>query len=369
MVQKTYPLKVQKKIRECENACTLVLSPKEEDRAVFFPYKPAQFLTFCLNIQGQSIFRSYSLSCSPLLDEPLTTTIKKVPQGRVSTYLVDEIQENDVIQSTKPQGRFFKMPESLKSYHYLMVAGGSGITPLFSIIKTALFSDSQNKITLVYCNRSQNSVIYKKELEELSLRHSSRFKIFYVLSRPEEKDKYDFKGRLQEHDFLNILKQTMNLDSHQMEFYLCGPLNLMKMSEKAILSLGAEKKQIRKESFGVSLPPKVPKAPDSALVIHADSPPKPVQPLQTIQAYLDGEKIEIPAREGVSVLEQLTDAGHAPPFSCMEGSCMTCLAVLKKGSIYQNEAGILDDENISAKEILTCQAKPLSAVVEVDYDS
>ncbi len=361
MNPKTYPLTVKKKVKECDDACTLILSPKDEDRK-FFSYKPAQFLSFHMEINEKQLARSYSISSSPLADEELTTSIKKVTQGHVSSHIVDHIQEGDIIQSTVPRGRFFKMPDNLKPRHYFLLAAGSGITPLFSILKTALLSDEKNQVTLVYCNRKETSIIYKAEIAKWQKLHPLRLKIISVLSQPADTE-YDFKGRLNKNVLKQILDNTQS--SLDMEVYLCGPLELMTMAE-AVFRTRIDKKQIRKESFGVALKKKTSKLPKSAVIISADFSEK--GKVETIKALLEGEKIEIPAEPEIPILEQLIEAGFSPPFSCMEGNCMTCMAVLKKGQVYQNEAGILAPENIADKEILTCQAKPLSPIVEVDYD-
>ncbi|MDE0151133.1 MAG: ferredoxin--NADP reductase [Bdellovibrionales bacterium] len=361
MNPKTYPLTVKKKIIECDDACTLVLSPRNEDRKLF-SYKPAQFLSFHMEINKQQFTRSYSISSSPLAEEDLTTSIKKVHNGHVSSHIVDHIQEGDTIQSTIPRGRFFKMPDNLKPRHYLLLAAGSGITPLFSILKTALLLDEQNHVTLVYCNRKETSIIYKAELEKWKKTYPTRLKIISILSQPDSTE-YDFKGRINE----NILKQILGniKTSLEMEAYLCGPIDLMTMAE-TVLRSRLDKKQIRKESFGTTAKKKNIQLPKSAVIISADASEK--GDVETIKALLEGEQIEIPAEPEISILEQLIEAGFSPPFSCMEGNCMTCMAVLKKGQVYQDEAGILAPENISDKEILTCQAKPLSPIVEVDYD-
>ena len=365
MAQITYPLIVKKKIKECEDACTLILVPKNPEDEKLFLYKPAQFLSFYIEVDGKKVMRSYSISSCSLMRENLTTSIKKLPHGKASSYLVDELKENDIIYSSRPQGRFFKMPETLKPRHYLMVAGGSGITPLFSIIKTALLSDDKNQVTLVYCNRNENSIIYKNTLEEWQKKYSDRFKIIHFISRPLTKD-YPNTGRIGEKDF-RVIAEEYGKSKCDLESYLCGPIELMKMAE-GILREKMDRKMIRKESFGVVPKKKPSTAPKAAVIISAEEGDEP-QIVESIHAQLDGERIEIPAEPDASILDQLIDAGHAPPFSCMEGNCMTCMAVLKKGRVYQDELGILVEENIEAKEILTCQAKPLTRIVEVDYES
>ena len=376
MKQKTYPLKIKKKIKEGRDACTLILSPKKEDENIFL-YKPAQFLSFHLNIGGESIVRSYSLSGSPLLGEPLTTSIKKVKGGRGSNYLVDEVSENQVLESTKPLGKFFKAPANLKPRHYFIVAGGSGITPLFSVIKTVLLSDDKNTATLVYCNQDEASIIYKQELSHWAKRCPKRLRVEHFLSRQKTLKK-GFQSRLSPAGFQQVLTKSKScFHDLDFEYYLCGPAPLMKMSEEVLITRGVQKKQIRKESFGtVSLKSPSPAEknavclPESAVVISAEGEStSPQNNEKTLFAVIDGERVKIPLEKDIPLLEQLISAGHSPPFSCMAGSCMTCMAVLKKGQVYQDEPGILAEENISAKEILTCQAKPLSSTIEVDYDS
>ena len=369
MARKTYPLKVIQKIQECDSACTLILSPAKEDQNIFSSYRTAQFLSFHLNIQGKKLIRSYSLSSSPLLDEKLTTTVKQVEKGLASSYLVNHLKEGDTLFSSRPQGKFFKPPADLKPRHYIMVAGGSGITPLFSIIKTVLSCDEENEVTLIYCNRKESSIIYKKALQKWEKEHSSKLRVIYLLSQPQthfEETPFKKKGRLD----TDLLKKILLPLSHSKnkEVYLCGPHELMKMSEQVFREEGVDSSHIHKESFGSAVKKKSPQAPSNALIISAEDTGSSSSDPASIKARLEGEDIEISAESENSILDQLISAGHCPPFSCMEGNCMTCMAVLKKGKVYQNEPGILDEENISAKEILTCQAKPLSSFVEVDYD-
>lgn len=376
MAQKLYPLTIKKKTIECKDACTLILKPNEEDKRIF-EYKPAQFLNFHLNLQNKEVVRSYSLSSSPLLEEELTTTIKKVSNGIASSFLIDQIKENDQIISTKPLGKFFRYPKSLDPFHYFIIGAGSGITPLFSIIKTVLACDDKNHVSLVYCNRSESSIIYKHELNQLQDKYKNRFKIIHVVSQPIS-SQYDFTGRLNKEILSQILKIQLSTNKLKVEYYLCGPLELMKMSENILFCNGVDKKAIHKESFGATISQNIsslkkenstqPLIPETALVIQADIDNE-ISPPKKIQAFLEGEKIEVPSQSHLTILENLIESGHCPPFSCMAGSCMTCIATLKKGRIYQDEAGILDEENIENKEILTCQAKPLSSFIEVDYDS
>ena len=365
---------------ETADSCSLVLEPPREHKELFL-YKPAQFLSFQFLIDNKKYLRSYSLSSSPLANEPLQTTVKRVKEGVVSNYILDSLHTGDHILSRKPAGRFWTAPKDLKAKHYYLFAGGSGITPLFSIIKTALLSDPNNKVTLLYANRNEESIIYDKELKDWAGRFK-QLRITHILSRPKNKTNSP-AGRLTK----SYLKTLLNLKKENELFYLCGPLGFMTLIEDFLTEQKIPKTGIFKESFFTNpalkkptaqstAPDKTPSSPCSientessgALVLCASDHQEKQNP-EFISALIDGEKIKIPAKEDIPILEQLLSAGHSPPFSCLSGNCMSCLAVLKKGRIFQEERGILEDENVEKKEILTCQAQPESPLVEVDYDN
>ena len=395
----TYPLKIQKKIWETRDSVSLVLEPPLEHQNLFI-YTPAQFLTFHFHIEGRKYHRSYSLSSCPLLKEELKTTVKRVQDGLISSHIIDSLKEGDIILSRKPAGRFFKPPTDLKPKNYFLFAGGSGITPLFSILKTALVSDLENKVTLFYANRDEDSIIYKKEIKYYLSKHKNNFRCFDILSRPKE-SWCAIRERLNPRHLEKYLPLPSPVPVSDL-FYLCGPAGFMQTVENFLTTHKVPPRQIRKESFvspkseqksvsshamadkvspsvsevapAVSSKASPCSAPSVAgggkVVIHGTEGKSPIGKPLTIKARLDGQNIEVKAGGAgdIPILEQLLAAGHAPPFSCLSGSCMSCLAVLKKGCIQQQERGILEDENIGRHEILTCQALPQSAVVEVDYD-
>ena len=380
---KLYSIKIRKKIQETFDSVSLTFDIPEENKQDFL-YSPAQFLTFQFHINEKKYLRSYSLSSCPLLDEPLQTTVKRVKEGIVSNYMIDQLKEGDTILSRKPAGRFFRPPEDLKAKHYYLFAGGSGITPIFSIIKTVLSSDKKNRVTLFYANRNEDSIIYNKELKKWSEQYPS-FKIIHILSQAQQPNSCDIPGRLNE----EVLKKHLILQKNNERFYLCGPEGFMKTVEHFLTAQSITKTQIHKESFLSSAPkkttsitqkPEEKKQSISPCSIESSSTEEQSvticanddlskQDPSHIEALINDEKIKITAQPDIPILEQLLSAGYSPPFSCLSGNCMSCLAVLKKGRITQEERGILEDENIRNKEILTCQAKPESTDVEVDYDN
>ena len=349
-----YPLTVTKKKFETEKTCSFYLSAPQEYKALF-SYKTAQFLTFRFLIKGKEYVRSYSIASCPFLEEPLRTTVGQVKEGIVSNHLLSHIKEGDQIESQAPLGEFFKLPKSLKPKDYILFAGGIGITPLFSILKTVLTANLSRKIHLFFSISNENSFIYKKELELLKETFKDKLNIKSILSQKE--------GRLDSKKLQEILQA---IDLKESFFYLCGPTDYMKMIQDHLLSLEIAKSNIFTEDFKV-VPQRGPKPNESSVFFKAnkavDGEPK------TLKAILDGENLEIALNREKSLLEQLIDQGYNPPFSCTSGSCMTCMAKLKEGKVFQLEEGILDEENIKNLELLTCQCYPLSETVSIDYDN
>ena len=385
----SYPIKIKKKIKETKDSTSFIFEVPNEYKSLFH-YSPAQFLTFDFQIKGKKFLRSYSLSSCPLLKEDLKTTVKRVKGGIISNFMIDHLKEGDTLLSRKPAGRFFKPPKNLKPKHYYLFAGGSGITPLFSIIKTILISDFKNKVVLFYANRDESSIIYHKELKEWRMRYKENFNVIHILSQ-EKQNWCNIYGRLEtkhlEKYFSNIL---VNHSDHL--YYLCGPVGFMETVQSFLEQNKVKKTHIRKESFLSVSQKKILASNLKTKKQNEEFSSAPVKTLnssesqpevllkgknggdqkahpETIRAIINKEEIEIPAQPDIPILEQLLSAGYSPPFSCLSGSCMSCLAVLKKGRIIQEERGILEDENLENYEILTCQAKPESQLVEVDYDN
>lgn len=375
----THPLKVIKKINETPEAQSIVLEIPDELKSKF-TYKPGQFVTFFLKVNGEDLNRSYSLSSSPLVDNDFQVTVKRVEGGRGSNYLIDQIHEGDTLRVTPPAGHFYSPPSDLNGRHYVLFAAGSGITPVFSVLKSVLVSNDKNHVTLIYANRNEDGIIYKDELDLWINKYPKRLQVLHILSRPDS-SWCGPTGRCSS-DYVNAtldeeLKRTPSLKA---EYFLCGPVGFMDMARDTLLDRGVSTDQIHAESFGetFSLKPSAHPAgeskeascavgDDGQSVCIGERPETSEKP-EKIIAVLDGETVEVEADEDESILEALMNAGHNPPYSCMEGTCMACMGKIKEGRVYQEDPGILTDENIEECEALTCQARPLSKVVRVDYD-
>ncbi len=348
-----YPLKIIKKIQETEDSYSFYFSVPTECKSLF-SYRPAQFLTFKFSIDGKDYVRSYSLSSSSFLDEPLQTSVKRVVDGVVSNYMIDFCKEGDEVLSQKPLGDFFNLPKTLKTQTYVLFGAGIGITPLFAILKTVLSSNLCEKLILIYSNRNEDSIIYKKSLKEWQKRYPDKLKIQNILSQE--------NGRLDSKKLSSILEK-ISLDNSL--FYLCGPKNYMNLITDTLMDKGCSSESIYKEDFNV-VPVRGP-TPDKYSVFFETKVYEEGEP-ETLEAILNGEQIKIDLNREKSLLEQLLDQGYNPPFSCTSGACMTCMAKLKEGKVFQLEEGILDEENIQSLEMLTCQCYPLSKKIRIDYD-
>jgi ring-1,2-phenylacetyl-CoA epoxidase subunit PaaE len=239
-------------------------------------------------------------------------------------------------------------------------------------------------VSLIYSNRSQKDIIFHQELFNLEARYSDRLKTSYILSRPQPGWK-GLNGRLDANSLSSIYSEILKRDKNPIVCYLCGPQPFMSMCREALTTLGVSPDRIRSESFGspaevLSANP----APKSAIPTDKDlqqqegiqrdgsliigkSLSDPSEKPETLVAIIGGTEVEISAHPNLSILESLMDEGHNPPYSCMSGACMACMATLEEGRVIQEDPGILTEDNIKNREILTCQAKPLSKKVKVRY--
>ena len=233
----TKPLKVIKRIQETPEAVSLVLEIPEDLKAQY-RYTAGQFVTFFLNVNGENINRSYSLSTSPLVDKEFKVTVKKVPGGRGSTFLCDQVKEGDTLATTPPAGHFFKPSLDSRGTQYLLFAAGSGITPVFSIMKTVLNASTLNHVTLVFCNRDEKSIIYRNEIEEWARNNPSRLDVIHTLSKPGP-DWTGHSGRIHRGLIAEVLEMPSPPTSR--EYYLCGPTEFMTTVKNALMETASLK--------------------------------------------------------------------------------------------------------------------------------
>ena len=360
------PLKISKRIQETPDAVSLVLEIPRELKSLF-RYQAGQFVSFFLTIDGETISRSYSLSCSPLIDVEFKITVKKVPGGKGSTYLCDQAKEGDILLTTPPAGHFFK-PVMAEGLHYLLFAAGSGITPVYSIMKTVLEASPLNRVTLVYCNRNEEGIIYRTELEGWLKKHDGRLEIVHTLTKPSSSWKGNC-GRLNDALAQQVIDKAL-AQKLPLDCYMCGPTDFMNSIKSVLEKNQVPKERIHIEDFGIAIHKAAAKTgPDVKQHWTFIGPDKETGTPEKLIVQLNGETIEVAAVAGQNIVETLLQAGAQPPYSCLDGACMACMGKIQEGRVYQEDPGILTDDNIANCESLTCQAKPLSRIVKVSYDN
>ncbi len=357
----THLLTVSEVIKETSQATSFSFNIPA-DLKEKFKYEPGQFVSLFLNVNGEEISRSYSLCSAPGVDEDFRITVKRVPGGRGSNFLCDTVKAGDVLRVSPPSGRFFKYSDSTR--HFVLFGAGSGITPLFSILKYVLKKTNDQKVTLVFANRSEDQIIYRDLLNEWVSRYPTRLEIHHLLSQPSAA--WEAPTSKITEGWLRAFSKTLELNGF--EVYLCGPDGYMDLVKNSLLLCGLPAETIHQESFNTStLPEDKPKTDvDGKTLIGAATPD--MQDTYDVEVTLSGETKVYSVGKDESILEALIEAGANPPYSCMDGACMACMGKVTEGLVMQEDPGILTQENIDVGECLTCQAKPRAKVTKIDYD-
>ena len=337
-----YALRVAAVIRETVDACSLVLEIPDALRPAFC-YRAGQFVTLQIPHAGQTLSRSYSLASSPECDTEHKITIKRIADGRISSWINDNVKVGDVLQCLPPGGLFVLNGED---NDLVLFAGGSGITPVISLIKTALATTGR-RIRLIYANRDRSSVIFQAELDGLAGKHSGRLEI---VCRYDDRDGYV--------DVHHV--RGWAADRPDAEFYVCGPAAFMSIVERALIEESVPDERIHIERF-VSPPDPDEKA--SGELSDASDEEAPAK----IAVYLDGKLQEVPYESGQTVLVACQTAGLRPPFSCTEAFCGCCMAKLASGQVRMKHNDFLSKKEVAQGWVLTCQSIPLSPDVEIRY--
>ena len=351
------PLTVADIRRETRDAVVLTLTPREEDRAAF-DFTQGQYLTFRRDFEGEELRRSYSI-CAGRDDGILQVGIKKVDGGAFSAFANDELKAGDTLEAMPPMGAFHTPLDEGAARHYLGFAGGSGITPVLSLIKTTLAAEPRSRFTLVYGNRSINSIMFREELEDLKNVHLGRFNTIHVLES-EAQDIDLFSGRIDGEKCARLFRGWIDIKSVDMAF-ICGPEPMMLAIAAALREHGLEDRQIKFELFA-SAPRRgkyVPKA--AALGEKAD--------LCQATITIDGTTrvVEMPKR-GQTLLDAALGASLDAPYACKAGVCSTCRAMVLEGETEMETNHALEDYEVRRGYVLTCQCYPLSDRVVVTYD-
>ncbi len=329
-----------------------------------YRFKQGQFLTLKSIVNGEELRRSYSICVSTRqydVQGRLRVGIKQVQGGKFSNWAKQHLQAGQSLDVMTPDGRFNIPLQADAARHYLGIAGGSGITPMLSIIETTLETETGSHFTLLYGNRNSASVMFLEELDGLKSRFLQRLQLVHILSdEPQEIDL--FHGVLDQARCTQLLT-ALQLPARLDHAFICGPEPMMNAAEAALLAAGVPAKAISIERFGTPLPMGSPppqafsKAPD-------DSAPK-----AQVWLTIDGKarQMQVPY-EGQAILDAGLAAGANLPYACKGGVCCTCRAKVLEGEVRMDKNYTLEPEEIRQGFVLTCQAHPVSAVVRISFD-
>jgi ring-1,2-phenylacetyl-CoA epoxidase subunit PaaE len=324
-----------------------------------FRFRPGQHLTLKVEIGGEEVRRNYSLCVAPEEGE-LKVTVKRIAGGLFSNWANEVLKPGDRLDVMEPHGSFTWDFEPGRSNHYVAFAGGSGITPIMSLIRTAMIEEPDSRFTLLYGNRDSQSVIFLEALARLKNRYMERLEIHHFLA--EESEDIDlFNG------MLDLAKCEAVLDAlvdpaEAEAFFICGPGPMMDAAEAALKARGVAPDRIHIERFTADRPPE-------ALQAQLEAMSRQARGLDML-VTLDGRKRRVPfAAEAGNILDSARLAGLPAPFACKAGVCATCRARVVSGEVEMAARYGLTDEEVAAGYVLTCQSVPKGDGVEIDYDA
>ncbi|MBX2952376.1 MAG: ferredoxin--NADP reductase [Leadbetterella sp.] len=349
---KTYFLQVQKIVRETEDTASLHFwHPISEQ----LRYKAGQFLTVLVpGSDGKKVRRSYSMSSSPATDSSVAITVKRVKGGLVSNYLCDQVHAGDFLEVIEPMGRFTYEPEQPHDGSLVMIGAGSGITPLFSILKTVL-KTTDRKILLIYGNRDENSIIFKDALQQLESAYAGRLNVVYILSRPSG---YwvGHHGRIHQANGIWFMKEN-GVDFRKDYFYMCGPEAMMDEMHKIYKLFEVPEVHIFYERFNA------PVQDEEELMEKLPDLKK-----QTVTVQYDGETHVFDVEPHQTILEAALELDIDLPYSCQAGMCTACLGKCLEGKVKMDEDEGLTEKEIAEGYVLTCVSRPMSEGVVIEID-
>tara|TARA_R110000782_G_scaffold78276_8_gene155382 strand:+ start:36953 stop:38029 length:1077 start_codon:yes stop_codon:yes gene_type:complete len=353
-----HPLKITEVRREIADAVSLRFDVPEE-LVDAFRYTPGQHLTLRTDIDGEDVRRNYSICTAPHENE-LRVAIKQIMGGRFSSWANSALKAGQMLEVMPPHGSFTWNFDPAESRSYVGFAGGSGITPILALLKTALSVEPQSRFILLYGNRSTASIMFLEEIASLKDRFMDRLRVHHFLE-DEEGDFDILNGRLDTGKIAAVLGSLIDPSDIDAAF-ICGPGPMMDAAEAGLVDAGVPKKNILIERFTVGKMDEAQLA--AARELEQKAAGKPVT------LTIDGRKRKLafdPEKE--TILENARAAGMPAPFACKAGVCATCRAKVIKGEVKMIQNYGLSAEEVAQGYVLTCQSVPVSDEVELDFDA
>ena len=357
MAEHFHPLRIAAVVPETSeaNSIRFDIPPELRDK---FAFKAGQHLTLRATIDGEDVRRNYSLCTAP--DErDWTVTVKRIGGGLFSNWVGDNLKAGDTIDVMPPHGSFTTEFDPLSKRHLVGIAGGSGITPVMSLIRTTLGTEPNSRFTLLYGNRDSSSVIFLEALAALKDKYLDRFEIYHFLDAEDQEIEL-FNGMLDRVRCDEAILSLVPNASEVSDWFICGPGPMMDAAEGALLDRNIPRERIHIERFTADRPPEAIAREIAELQIKAEG--------VNVSVTLDGRTRRVPFTAG-NILDSARASGLPAPFACKAGVCATCRARVTSGKVEMAARYGLTDEEVADGYVLTCQSVPLGDGVAVDYDA
>lgn len=350
---KSYYLQVKSITREIQDAVTISFwHPINEQ----IKYKAGQFITISIpDSEGKKIKRSYSMSSSPHTDTAVAVTVKRVENGIVSNYLNDNVKVGDFLEVIEPMGNFYYEPTENPANTIVLVAAGSGITPLMSIAKSVLKTSDDKKVYLYYGNRNNDTTVFLKELLVLEQSYKDRFKVVHIQSKPST-SYIGHTGRINQANAILVFKEW-GLDIAKATYYLCGPIPMMEEIKKVCTIYDVPKENFHIEKFN---------APAVFEELNVESSNALVK--QDITIHYEGSTYNLVVEPHQTILEAALELDIDLPYSCQAGMCTACMGKCTSGKVIMDEDDGLTEKEIKEGYVLTCVAHPVGSGVVLEFE-
>ena len=353
---KYHQLKVREVVQETADAISIVFEQPEPA----ITYKAGQFFTLIPTIEGKKVRRAYSACTSPYTDPYPAVTVKRVEGGLVSNFLNDQLKAGDTLEVMEPMGNFNLVPQADKKRHIVLLGGGSGITPLMAIAKSVLKEETQSLVSLIYANRSEESIIFKKQLDELQQQYADRLQVIHVL----EQKPFSWEcptGLLKPELLKELLKQLPQWGTAQTEYFMCGPEGMMVNVEETLKELAIPKELVHRESFVAGKTERVEGAADPIAAAGDDAPKS-----REVTVIMDGEEFKFTVEPDKTILETALDLDIDLPYSCQSGLCTACRGKCLSGKVKLDEDEGLSESELEEGYVLTCVGHPQTDDVVIE---